>query len=117
MPYVSSCIPVPSRHMIVPAPGYVFIIEDENDGLTKTAKELGIVSAEKRLAGTTGVLYSINDVKKCPQCGFGEECGFKVGDRVIYSKFVSEQIDLIADDIPRGRLRALPVESLLGKIC
>lgn len=103
--------------MITPASGYAFVIEDENDGLTEGARALGLVSAERRLAGTTGVLYSINDTKKCPQCGFGEDSGFKIGDRVIYSKFVAEQIDLIADDVPRGRLRALPVDSLLGKIC
>ena len=117
MSSMSPCIPVPIRSMIRPAAGFAFVIEDENDGLTQAAKDLGLISAQKKLAGTTGVLYAINDVTKCPKCGEGGDSGFRVGEKVIYSKFVAEQIDIVADDIPRGRLRALPIESLLGKIC
>lgn len=105
--------------MIKPALGYAFIIEDTKELQDSTLKEQGFVLSEEKPAGSTGVVYAINDsINKCKKCGEGVFITqFKKGDRVIFSKFVAEQIDLQADDIPKGRLRAVPSDMILGQIC
>lgn len=85
-----------------------FIIEDARTVLDKDSKlvETGFVISDEKLAGTSGVIHSVSKNRQ----------GFNAGDHVIFSKFNAEQIDLKAEDIPRGRLRAVPTDSILGWI-
>jgi hypothetical protein len=92
--------------MIRPVPGITFIIEDVEDGLTQEARDMGLVSATQRNVGVTGKVYATND-----------EEAFPVGCRVIFSKFVAEQIcikDAEGHDIKN--LRSVPTEAILGFI-
>lgn len=102
--------------MIKPAIGYAFIIENTRELKKGTLSQEGFILSEKGLMGTSGVIYSINGDTCCSKCKKSIP-QFKEGDNVIFSKFVAEQIDIDLPDVPRGRLRAVPVEMILGKIC
>jgi len=94
-----------------PAPMMAFVIEDTAESIGKfdSAKKIGLVipdAMNNRLSSSTGVIYAIDKNK----------AGFKVGERVIYSRFTAERVDLESDEIPPNRLRSIPIDSLLGWI-
>jgi GTPase Era involved in 16S rRNA processing len=96
--------------MIKPSPNMAFIIEDNADtsGKYNSAKKAGLIiaeNAENQLSGTTGIIYAVD-----------KNDHFKKGDRVIYSRFVAERVEVNEKDIPPGRLRAVPIDCLLGWI-
>lgn len=105
--------------MIQPTSGMSFILEDKQQAVKEGSSlaGMGFEATTDRLAGVTGVIYAINTEKDCPKCGHSyDHLNLKAGDRVIYSKFVAEQIEYEAEDIPKGRLRSVPVDAILATI-
>lgn len=108
--------------MIHPVPGMAFVVEETVDviGQASKLKEMGFTQSEahEQRSGVTGVVFAINDSpRKCMKCG---ECemqtlGIKVGDRVVYSKFVAEQVHIAAEDgKPVERLKSVPLDAILA---
>ena len=105
--------------MISPTAGLSFIVEDKQEAVKQGSSlaGMGFEATTDRLAAQTGIIYAINSEKDCPKCNHHyDHLNLKKGDRVIYSKFVAEQIDYEAEDIPKGRLRAVPVDSILATL-
>lgn len=108
--------------MIHPVPGMAFIIEDKQDVMEGAAKlkEMGFSQSEahERNVGVSGVIYAVNESVKCSSCGAKQgKVGFKKGHRVLYSKFIAEQI-ICKDDEGKDieRLRSVPVDGILAII-
>lgn len=106
--------------MIDPVKGMAFVIEDVQDAVTGHAalKDLGFTSSNEMKAGVTGVVYAVNDApKKCESCGQHavEPIGLKTGDRIVFSKFVAEQIILNDENgKPIERLKSVPIDAILA---
>ena len=97
-----------------PSPGYAFIIEDEKPTETETGIALRHTN---KSAGSMGIIYAINGKVICPHCQ--EACNrddLKKGDHVVYSRFTAEHIEFSEEGMPKGRLFAVPVESILAQI-
>lgn len=90
---------------ITPARGQAFVIEDAEDFSAFKKAGLQIPDEAKKGVGTTGVVHAV------------EECQFKAGDRVIFDKFIAQDIylrDESGNEIER--LRCLPIDCILGTI-
>ena len=105
--------------MIHPVPGMAFIIEDVADDLNGTKlKEMGFTQSEahERNVGISGTIYAVNESQKCATCGDKQnKVGFKPGHKVLYSKFIAEQI-IAKDDNGKEikNLRSVPVDGILA---
>ena len=92
--------------MLKPVKGIAFIVEEEKEVLTESAKEAGIVAPDQMgLAGTIGKIYAVSN---------NEGQTFKKGQRVVFSKFNAEQLDIMVDGKRIKDLRAVPTDSILG---
>lgn len=108
--------------MITPVPGMCFVIESVDELLAKDSKlkEIGFQQSEahQRNIGVQGTIYAVNESNKCPACGGKRSVvGFKPGDKVLYSKFIAEQIS-IKDEQGKEikNLRSVPVDGILAII-
>lgn len=108
--------------MIHPVKGMCFIIEDVQDAIAGASKlkESGFVQSDthEQRSGVSGVVFAVNDSpKKCMSCGKCEmePVGIKVGDRVLFSKFVAEQVS-VKDDQGQEikRLKSVPLDAVLA---
>lgn len=103
---------------IIPAKGQAFVIEDSEDFSAFAKAGLQIPDEAKRGVGTTGVVYAI---EKFDGAVIGNTIippvQFKVGDRVIFDKFIAQDI-YIRDESGKEveRLRCLPIDCILGTI-
>lgn len=99
--------------MLAPSPGMAFVIQDMED----TVHSSGIIlSKEKRKSGQ-GVIYSVNTDVICPHCTekFNRK-DLQEGDKIIFSKYVAEQIEYEGDGLKGKIVWSLPVDSILAKI-
>lgn len=98
-----------------PTQGLAFIIEDKKETTTKS----GIVLALKNdNVGAMGRIHSINPVSYCPHCSKEyKRDDLKVGDHVVYSKFVAEHVEIQEVEKEHGgRLFSCPIDSILAVI-
>lgn len=92
--------------MLTPVKGMCFVIEDQLD--FSSAEEAGIIIPEiaKKNMGVSGRIYSVGE----------NGHGFTEGDRVVFSKFIAEQIHYEHDGELVERLVAVPIDAILGTI-
>ena len=100
--------------MLIPSPSMCFIIEDKKPDSTAS----GIVLSHRRDGkGSHGTIYAINTETVCPHCiQMFDRKDLKPGDRVIYSRYVAEQIEHDSDDLKGKIVFAVPLDSILAKI-
>lgn len=92
---------------IRPAKGQAFVQEDSEDFSAHEKAGLVIPEDAKKGVGTTGTVYAIA----------GKRPPFKVGQRVIFDRFIANDIylrDETGKEIPK--LRCLPIDCILGVI-
>jgi co-chaperonin GroES (HSP10) len=98
--------------MIEPTAGQAFIVEDTKEDTTAS----GIVLNHKNKSkGAIGTIYAINPSVLCPHCQELAQAQLKVGDHVIYSRFVAEHVEL-KEVQTNGRLFCVPVDAILAKL-
>lgn len=106
--------------MIDPVPGMAFVIEDKQEVVAKDSA-LGKVGfseseAHQRNVGVMGTIYAVNESHLCGACG--KKCkavGFKPGQKVLYSKFIAEQIEYKDEAGNQIKdLRSVPVNGILA---
>lgn len=110
--------------MILPARGQAFIIEDSEDYSAVRKIGLDIPQEAQKGVGTTGVILAITYEQK----GLFEKIRnwvfadriltkFKVGDRVIFDRFIAQDIYLRDEEGKEiERLRCIPIDCILGAI-
>lgn len=98
--------------MIVPSPSMCFIIQDEKP--TQTDSGIIIETKEKGKA-SHGTIYAINSTVTCPHCiqQFDRK-DLKEGDRVLFSRYVTEQIEI--DELKGKRVFAVFLDAILAKL-
>lgn len=100
--------------MLYPSPSMCFILEEEKASQSTS----GILLQHNRSGKSShGVIYSINAEVVCPHCvqKFDRK-DLSVGDRVIYSRYVAEQIEHDEGDLKGKIVYAVPLDSILAKI-
>ena len=112
--------------MIIPAKGFAFIKEDTQDPLREGSKlkEEGFEITESRNVGVYGDIIAVNNstvgiLRDWWDILFGKELRtkFKVGQKVIFSKFAAEYIYLEDENGKEIKnIRSIPVEMILGTI-
>lgn len=97
-----------------PSPSYALIIEDIKQDQTSFGL---VLSHQTKYVNSVGTVYAIDGKCPCPHCHaqFTRD-DIKEGDRVIYSKFIAENIDYKTPDMPEGRLMAVPIDAILAII-
>jgi len=98
-----------------PTPGLAFIVEDKKE----TASKMGILLVHQNdNVGLIGKIIALNPVVHCPHCTEKyTRDDLKVGDHVIYSKYVSEHVELKEDEKRLGgRIFSVPLDSILAII-
>lgn len=109
---------------IIPAIGQAFVMEDSEDYSALQNTGLDIPDEARKGVGTTGVIHAITHDQKglfawIRHWLFAEriQTRFRIGDRVIFDKFIAQDIYLRDDEgkeVPK--LRCLPVDCILGII-
>lgn len=99
--------------MLQPSPSMAFIIQDMQDSQTAS----GIVlTAEKRKTGQ-GTIYAVNCDVVCPHCTQRfDRKDLKKGDKVLFSRYVAEQIEYDGDGLKGKIVWSIPLDSILAKI-
>ena len=102
-------------HMISPSPGYSIIIEEMEENVSKSG--LILHADGERGKGIIGTILEINQTSLCNECGGKRDrLPLKKGDRVIYSKFAAEQLELKDEEGKRIKnIRAVHCDSILAK--
>lgn len=100
--------------MLIPSPSMAFIIQDEKDA--QTASGIILHTGDKRKPGQ-GTIHSINCSVVCPHCiqQFDRK-DLKVGDKVLFSRYVAEQIEYDGDGLKGKVVYSTPIDSILAKI-
>lgn len=100
--------------MLTPSPSMCFIIEDQKDEITKSGIVLSMNNKSKNSHGT---IYAINTTVVCPHCiQHFDRKDLAAGDKVIYSRYVAEQIDVEGEEFTGKKVFVVPVDSILAKI-
>lgn len=108
--------------MITPVPGMCFVIEDKRNDLAgrETLKEMGFVQSQAHVqrSGATGTILAVNEETLCPACGSKRSSvGFKPGDRIVFSRYIADQIDMKDENGERiENLLSVPCDGILGFI-
>lgn len=85
--------------MIVPLNNHVYLIEE-----TESMSASGIYFANEQRKGCVGVIYAINE---------DNEYELKVGDRVLFSRYTAEDVELRDEDNkPIKNLKSCHLDSL-----
>lgn len=82
---------------LVPINDTAYVIEE-----AETVTKSGIVLATEQRKGCIGTIYAISD----------NEIGLKAGDRVIFSKFAVEDVELKDEKGPIKNLKSLKIDSI-----
>ena len=111
--------------MITPSPGFAFIIEDEENYSSLEGIGLEMPDDERKGVGSTGIILSVSNIQQglLPRLRhwlFADMIfnTYKVGEKVIYDKFVASDIyyrDKDGNEIKR--LKSVPCDCILGLIC
>ena len=103
--------------MILPTKEFVFVIEDKLSDVKEGSElqQIGFVAGEKN-AGTSGVVKAVPSSLWYMFRRGGNKFGIKEGDRVVFSKFAAEQLDLYEDGKLVENLLAVPLDAVLGFI-
>ena len=100
--------------MLQPSPSMAFVIQDIQE--STTASGIVINSKDKRKSGQ-GTIYSINCQVVCPHCTqHFDRKDLKTGDKVLFSRYVAEQIEYEGDGLKGKTVWAIPLDSILAKI-
>lgn len=101
------------QFMLSPNTSMCFVVQEMQEEVS--ASGIVIHTGGKRKAGT-GVIYAINTTVTCPHCiQQYDRKDLKVGDKVLFSKYVSEQVELDGD--LKGKIvYSIPVDSILAKL-
>lgn len=90
-----------------------FIIQDMKEKTTAS----GILLAEEKRKTGQGTVYSINCDVVCPHCTQRfDRKDLKVGDKVLFSRYVAEQIEYDGDGLKGKIVWSIPLDSILAKI-
>ncbi len=100
--------------MLEPSPSMCFIIQEEKDKVSESGI---IISSNDKRKACHGVIYALNSTVVCPHCiqQFDRK-DLKVGDRVLFSRYVAEQIEYEEDGLKGKILYSVPLDSVLAKI-
>jgi len=109
---------------IEPAAGTVFVVEDEEDFSSYKKIGLDMPTDAKKGVGSTGVVYKVTHgqegfLPRFRHWLFADMITqrWKVGDRVIFDKFVASDIYLRDENGEEiKRLKTTPIDCILGKI-
>lgn len=100
--------------MLQPSPSMSFIIQD----MQENESQSGIIlsTTDKRKTGQ-GTIYSINCKVVCPHCiqQFDRK-DLEKGDKVLFSRYVAEQIEYDGDGLKGKVVWSVPIDSILAKI-
>lgn len=100
--------------MLQPSPSMCFIIQEVKEQVSTSGIILN--TGDKRKSGI-GVIYSLNNSVVCPHCiQHFDRKDLDVGDRVIFSKYVAEQIEYDGEGLKGKIVFAVPLDSVLAKI-
>ena len=100
--------------MLQPSPSVAFVIQDIQE--KTTASGFLISTNDKRKSGQ-GTIYSINCQVVCPHCTqHFDRKDLKTGDKVLFSRYVAEQIEYEGDGLKGKTVWAIPLDSILAKI-
>ena len=100
--------------MLTPSPSMCFVIEDQKDDVTQSGIVLALQNKSKNSHGT---IYAINTTVVCPHCiQVFNRTDLAAGDKVIYSRYVAEQIDVEGEEFTGKKVFVLPIDSILAKI-
>lgn len=100
--------------MLEPSPSMCFIIQDTKE---KESSSGFILSVDDKRKHGQGTIYSLNSEVVCPHCveKFNRK-DLAVGDKVMFSKYVAEQIEYDGDGLKGKVVFAVPIDSILAKI-
>lgn len=99
--------------MLSPSPSMAFIVQDMQDQQTSSGI---ILAVEKRKTGQ-GTIYAVNCGVVCPHCTQQfDRKDLQAGDRVLFSRYVAEQIEYDGDGLKGKILWSVPIDSILAKI-
>jgi co-chaperonin GroES (HSP10) len=100
--------------MLIPSPSMALIIQDMEEKVHAS----GIIMSvrDKRKVGQ-GTVHSVNATVVCPHCiqQFDRK-DLNVGDKVIFSRYVAEQIEYEGDGLKGKIVWSVPLDSILAKI-
>lgn len=101
--------------MLQPSPSMAFIIQ-ETESVHQSGALTLVLAKEKKNAGR-GIIHSINSTVVCPHCTerFNRK-DLQVGDSVLFSRYVAEQIETDEDGLKGKIVWAVPIDSILAKI-
>jgi co-chaperonin GroES (HSP10) len=100
--------------MLMPSPSMAFIIQDEKESQTQSG--IVIATDNKRKPGQ-GTIYSINATVVCPHCTQQfDRKDLAVGDKVLFSRYVAEQVEYDGDGLKGKVVYSVPLDSILAKI-
>lgn len=99
--------------MLYPSPSMCFIIQEEKEAVSAS----GIVLTGNKKKASHGTIHSLNSTVVCPHCiqQFDRK-DLAVGDRVLFSRHVAEQIEITEDGLKGKVVWAVPLDSVLAKI-
>lgn len=86
--------------------------------MQESQSESGIIlHAQEKGKTSHGTIYAINSQVVCPHCiqQFDRK-DLKVGDRVIYSRYVAEQIDVDDPELKDKKVFAVFLDAILAKL-
>ena len=89
-----------------------FILQD-----TETETSFGLVLTKDKRKSGQGVIYAVNGDVVCPHCTQRfDRKDLKAGDKVLFSRYVAEQIEYEEDGLKGKIIWSVPVDSILAKI-
>lgn len=100
--------------MLIPSPSMTFIVQDMKESQTQSG--IIISTGDKRKTGQ-GTIHSINAEVVCPHCTQKfDRKDLQAGDKVIFSRYVAEQIEYEGDGLKGKIVWSVPIDSILAKI-
>ena len=90
-----------------------FIVQAEQNNVTDS----GIfISAEKKGMISHGKIHAINSNVICPHCTQQfDRKDLKVGDQVVFSRYVAEQIPFTSGELKDKKVFAVYIDAILAK--
>jgi len=89
-----------------------FVVQDEKE---ETSASGIVLNHQNKRKASHGTIYSLNSEVTCPHCTeqFNRK-DLKEGDRVIFSRYIAEQIEV--DELKGKIVFSLPLDAILAKI-
>lgn len=91
-----------------------FIIQEQKESVSASGI---ILKNQNDRKASHGTVYSVNTEVVCPHCTekFNRK-DLAAGDRVLFSRYVAEQIEVDTEDLKGKVVWSVPVDAILAKI-